>query len=143
MIQATPNTSMKAYIEIDEITTISFPLMRLNRVEREFYRFGGSINLNQIIKKTRVSGVDKQLMIIEPTKMGHIEQSIIGLEDHVAKIVGISTQTVLNRVNILNKRKKIGKTGVFIKKQIAPDQTFEMELQRIANQNPAVRRRLR
>lgn len=143
MIQATPNTSMKAYIEIDEITTISFPLMRLNRVEREFYRFGGSLNLNQIIKKTRVSGVDKQLMIIEPTKMGHIEQSIIGLEDHVAKIVGISTQTVLNRVNILNKRKKIGKTGVFIKKQIAPDQTFEMELQRIANQNPAVRRRLR
>jgi predicted nucleotidyltransferase len=82
-------------------------------------------------------------MMIQPTKTGHIEQSVIGLENHVAKILGISTQTVLDRVNTLNKRKKVGRTGVFIKKQISSTQTFEMALQKTANENPAVRRRMK
>jgi predicted nucleotidyltransferase len=142
MIQATPNSSMKAYLEIDEITTISFPLMNLRRVEREFYRFGGAINLKQINSKHRVLGVDKKLMLIEPTEKGHIEQSILGIEDHVARLLKISTQTILNRVNTLKKRKKFGRTGVFIKEQITSTQTFEMAIQKIARQNPAVRRRL-
>jgi predicted nucleotidyltransferase len=143
MVQATPKHSMKGYIEIDEITTISFPLMRLRKVEREFYSFGGAANLTHLISKIRVCGVDKNLMMIQPTKTGHIEQSVIGLENHVAKILGISTQTVLDRVNTLNKRKKVGRTGVFIKKQISSTQTFEMALQKTANENPAVRRRMK
>ncbi len=143
MIQATPNNSMKAYIEIDEITTISFPLMPLRRVEREFYRFGGAIDLNQLNSQLRVSGFDKHLLLIEPTEVGHIEQTILGIEDYAAKMLGISTQTVLNRVNTLNKRKKSGRTGVFINKLINPTQTFEMVLKQIADKNPMVRRRLR
>lgn len=143
MIQATPNNSMKAYLEIDEIATISFQLMPLRRVEREFYRFGGALDLNQLNSRLRVRGIDKQLMLIEPTELGHIEQTILGIEDHAAKLLGISSQTVLNRVNTLNKRKKSGRTGVFIKKQINSTQTFEMMLKQIADKNPLVRRRLR
>jgi predicted nucleotidyltransferase len=143
MIQATPNNSMKAYLEIDEITTISFPLMQLRRVEREFFRFGGTLNLNQLNSNLRVCGINKHLMLIEPTELGHIEQTIIGLEDYAAKMLGISSQTVLNRVNTLNKRKKSGRTGVFIKKQIDSNQTFEMMLKKIADKNPMVRRRLK
>ena len=39
---------MKAHVEIDEMTTVTFPLMEMRRVEREFYRFGGEANLNQL-----------------------------------------------------------------------------------------------
>src|SRR5271157_2609850 len=39
IIQATPNYAMKAHIEVSEQITVSFPLMQMRRVEREFYRF--------------------------------------------------------------------------------------------------------
>lgn len=141
IVQATPKHSMKAYIEINNNTTISFPLMHLRKIEREFYIFGGKIDLSLLLLGKRVIGVDKNLLLIEPTKTGHVEQDIKGLEDHVAKILKISTQTIRDRVNTLKKRKKIGRTGVFIKKQIPPNKTFEMVLQQTSDENPAVRRR--
>ena len=143
IIQATPSHAIKAYIELDSVTTISFPLTRLCKVEREFYKFGGEINLEQIDSNKRVHGVDKRLMLIEPTKTGHIERGISGIEDYVAKIIGISTQTVLNRVNILQKREETGRTGVFIKKFVPINFTFELVLKKLADKNPAVRRRLK
>jgi len=143
IIQATPSHAIKAYIELDSVTTISFPLTRLYKVEREFYKFGGEINLEQIDSNKRVHGVDKRLMLIEPTKTGHIERGISGIEDYVAKIIGISTQTVLNRVNILQKREETGRTGVFIKKFVPINLTFELVLKKLADKNPAVRRRLK
>ena len=82
-------------------------------------------------------------MLIEPTKTGHIERGISGIEDYVAKIIGISTQTVLNRVNILQKREETGRTGVFIKKFVPINLTFELVLKKLADKNPAVRRRLK
>jgi len=143
IIQATPSHAIKAYIELDSVTTISFPLTRLYKVEREFYKFGGEINLEQIDSNKRVHGVDKRLMLIEPTKTGHIERGISGIENYVAKIIGISTQTVLNRVNILQKREETGRTGVFIKKFVPINLTFELVLKKLADKNPAVRRRLK
>ncbi len=141
MVQATPRHSMKAYIEIGNNTTISFPLMNLRKIEREFYIFGGRVDLSSLLLGIRVMGVDKNLLLIEPTKTGHLEQDIIGLEDYVAKILKISTQTIRDRVNTLKKRKKTGRTGVFLKKQIPPNKTFEMVLQQTLDKNPAVRRR--
>jgi uncharacterized protein len=142
LIQATPNYAMKAYIEVDASTSISFPLMRMRRVEREFYNFGGKITLKQIEVNARTTGVDKRLMLIEPTMKGHLETSIIGHEGVVAKLLGISAETVLDRVNALLKRDAVGRTGVFIKKELVPDETFEMALKKIADVNPAVRRRM-
>jgi predicted nucleotidyltransferase len=134
---------MKAYIEVDERTSVSFPLMRMRRVEREFYKFGGEVNLNQLRAGTRVAGVDKRLMLIEPTEKGHAESSIIGREEYAAKILGVSAETVLDRVHALLKRDEVGRTGVFIKKQLASDETFEMALKKLADENPAVRRRMK
>ncbi|MBN1245574.1 nucleotidyltransferase domain-containing protein [Candidatus Bathyarchaeota archaeon] len=143
LIQATPNYAMKAYIEVDVGVSVSFPLMRMRRVEREFYRFGGEVNLNQLKAGTRVPGVDKRLMLIEPTTKGHAESSIINREEVAAKRLGVSAETVLDRVHALLKRDKVGRTGVFIKKELAPDETFEMALKKLADENPAVRRRMK
>jgi hypothetical protein len=143
VVQATPTYAMKAYIEIDAKASVSFPLMRMRKVEREFYKFGGEITINYLQKSVRVAGVDKRLMLIEPTERGHTESSIIGREEQTAKILGISAETVLDRVHALLKRDEVGRTGVFIKKELASDETFEMALKRLADENPAVRRRLK
>jgi predicted nucleotidyltransferase len=143
LIQATPNYAMKAYIEVDAGASVSFPLMRMRRVEREFYKFGGEVNLNQVKAGARVVGVDKRLVLIEPTAKGHMESSIVGCEEVVAKRLGVSAETVLDRVHTLLKRDEVGRTGVFVKKELASDETFELALKRLADENPAVRRRMR
>ncbi len=143
VIQATPAYAMKAYVEVDSTTTVSFPLMRLRRVEREFYRFSGEANLYMLENNMRAMGVDKRLMIIEPTPAGHVESNIIGREEQVAKVLGVVVETVLDRVHALMKRDAVGRTGVFVKKELAADETFELALKRLADENPAVRRRLR
>lgn len=143
VIQATPAYAMKAYIEIDSSTTVSFPLMATRRAEREFYQFSGEINLNQLKTETRVPGVDKRLMLIEPTEKGHVESSILNHEEQAAKTLGIAVETVLDRVHALMKRDAVGRTGVFVKKELEPEETFELALKRLSAENPAVRRRLK
>jgi predicted nucleotidyltransferase len=143
IVQATPTYAMKAYIEIDENTSVSFPLMKMRKVEREFYRFGGEATLQNLRNGVRVCGVDKRLMLIEPTRDGHRESTIVGREEHVAKLLGISVDTVLDRVHALLRRDDVGRTGVFIQRELTDDETFEMALKRLADQNPAVRRRLK
>ena len=143
LIQATPSYSIKGYIEIDERRCVSFPLSKMRSVEREFYRFGGEATLTMLKKDVRVPGVDKRLMLIEPTKKGHIESSIVGQEERVAKLLGISVDTVLDRVRTLLRRDKVGRTGLFIERELSPDENFESVLKKLADTNPAVRRRLR
>ena len=106
VVQATPNYAMKAHIEIEERATVSFPLMQMRRVEREFYRFGGEANLSQLKADDRVPGVDKRLMLIEPIANGHVESSIIGKEEAAAKTLGVSVETVLDRVHTLHKTRQ-------------------------------------
>ena len=143
IVQATPTYAMKAHIEVSERITVTFPLMQMRTVEREFYRFGGEANLMQLKAEARVPGVDKRLMLIEPTDTGHVESSIIGREQFAAKVLGISAETVLDRVHTLMKRDAAGRTGVFVKKELMPDETFELALKKLADLNPAVRRRMK
>jgi predicted nucleotidyltransferase len=143
LVQATPNYAMKAHIEINEAVSVSFPLMDMRRVEREFYRYGGEADLGQLQANVRVAGVDKRLMLIEPTLTGHVESSIMGREEYVAKLLGISAETVLDRVHALTRRDTVGRTGVFVKRELAPEETFEGSLKRLVEANPAVRRRQR
>jgi len=142
VVQATPTYAMKAHIEIDDSTSVTFPLMKLRKVEREFYKFGGEANFDSVMKGLRTSGVDKCLMLIEPTEKGHSESTVVGREEHVAKTLGITMETVLDRVHALLRRDEVGRTGVFIEQEVAPNETFEMVLRRLARENPAVRRRL-
>jgi len=143
IVQATPTYAMKAHVEIDENTSVSFPLMEMRKVEREFYRFGGEANLSQLEGGVRVAGVDKRLMLVEPTEFGHVESSIMGREEIVAKVLGASVDTVLDRVHALTKRDRVGRTGVFVKRELGQDETFELALKKLADSNPAVRRRMR
>jgi len=143
MVQATPAYAMKAYIEVDEKTSVSFPLMSLRKVEREFYKFGGEATLKDLKAGLRFPGVDKRLMLIEPTDVGHRESVIIGCEEHVAKLLGISVETVLDRVHALLRRDEVGRTGVFVERELAEGETFEQVLKELADENPAVRRRLK
>jgi len=83
------------------------------------------------------------LMLIEPTKTGHVESSVIGKEQTAAKVLGVSAETVRDRVHTLMKRDRTGRTGVFIKKELTPDETFELALKKLADLNPAVRRRMK
>jgi len=142
VVQATPTYAMKAHIETEENTSVTFPLMKLRKVEREFYKFGGEANFDSVMKGLRMRGVDKRLMLIEPTEKGHRESSVVGREEHVAKTLGISTETVLDRVHALLRRDEVGRTGVFVEQELAPNETFEMVMRRLARKNPAVRRRL-
>ena len=143
IVQATPSYAVKAYIEIEEKVSVSFPLVKLRPLEREFYKFGGEINLQMLKENRRVPGVDKRLMLIEPTEDGHVESSVIGREDHVAKLLKLSTDIVLDRVHALTRRDKVGRTGVFLERELAPEENFEAVLKRLADKNPAIRRRIR
>jgi predicted nucleotidyltransferase len=143
LVQATPTYAPKGYIELAPQRVVSFPLMKMRTVERDFYRFGGEAALHTLRNSVRVAGVDKRLMLIEPTERGHVESSIVGRENAVAKLLGVSVETVLDRVHALLRRNEVGRTGVFVKRELASDETFEMALQRLVDENPAVRRRLR
>jgi predicted nucleotidyltransferase len=143
LVQATPSYAVKGYIELEPRRMVSFPLMKLRPTEREFYRFGGEATLQTLQKNVRVAGVDKRLMLIEPTSKGHVESTIVDREESVAQTIHVSVDTVLDRVHALLRRDKVGRTGVFIERELSPDQTFEMVLKQLTDQNPAVRRRLK
>ena len=143
VVQATPLYAVKGYIEIDRQRCISFPLVKLRPVEKDFYKFGGEASLSILKKDMRVSGVDKRLMLVEPTPEGHVESTIVDREEAVANLLGVSLNTVLDRVHALLRRDEVGRTGVFIERELAPDETFELVLKKLSDQNPAVRRRLK
>jgi len=143
IIQATPLYALKAYIELESQTSVSFPLVKMRQVEKEFYRFGGEVTVSVLEKNKRVLGVDKRLMLIEPTSEGHVETTVINKEREVAKLLDISTNTVLDRVRALLRRDKVGRTGVYIEKELNSEETFEEAMKKLADNNPAVRRRIK
>lgn len=143
IVQATPSYALKGYLDLGGNTTVSFPLTRLKRREREFYAFGGKLSLEGLLEGKRVPGVDKRLMMIEPTSKGHVEWSILGREGEAARLLGISIDTVLERVSVLTRRRKVGKTGVFLKWEFPPDKSFEEAIDDLVKRKPEVRKRLR
>jgi predicted nucleotidyltransferase len=143
LVQATPSYAPKGYIELEPKLTVSFPLMKMRRTEREFYQFGGEASLQLLKDNVRVLGVDKRLMLIEPNPRGHVESTIAGKEEAIAHLLHISVDTVLDRVHALLRRDKVGRTGVYIERELTSEETFEMVLKQLADKNPAVRRRLR
>ncbi len=145
VVQATPSSTPKAYIVLDpdEKRVVSFPLGKLAKREYEFYFFGGALDLQGLLRDIRVPGVDKRLVLIEPTPEGHIEYSIIGREAEAARKIGVSVETVLERVRVLMRRDEIGRTGVFVKVELEPWDSIEEVAKRIARDNPLFRRALR
>jgi len=140
--QATPSHSPKAhmYLDLEETASVTFPLLKFKRLEYEFYKFGGMIDLKGLLADHRAPGVTKRLTLIEPTETGHFESPVKGRESEVAKIVGVSPDIVKERVRVLTRRDKIGRTGVFLVEHLSEGEQFEEALKRIIESNPAVRR---
>ncbi|BAB67180.1 MULTISPECIES: nucleotidyltransferase domain-containing protein [Sulfurisphaera] len=142
IVQATPSSTPKAYISLDEEEkeVISFPLNKLKRKEIEFYYFGGIISLEDLLKGKRVPGVNKDLEIIIPTEKGHIQIPLIGNEDYAVKLLKISHDTILERENLLEKREERGHTGVFLKYELGDDENFEFAIRNLSKNNKFFRR---
>lgn len=142
IIMATPLDAIKLYIHLSELETITVPLSKIDKKFIEFYDFGGKVNLNQLKSGRRVAGIDKRLVLIKPNLQGHEEMSIIGNEAFAAKEVEISIKTVNERKNILLRREKYGRTGVFLKKEIQINESTEEILKKLANRKSIVRKKL-
>ncbi|TFH13792.1 DNA polymerase subunit beta [Candidatus Bathyarchaeota archaeon] len=143
IVQATPNYAAKGYIYIDELKSYSFPLVPLRPSEEDFTGFAGRITYDELAKKQRVPGVNKDLVLIEPNEQGHTETPIKGIEGIVAKKLGVDTTIVHQRQRTLERRMRVGRTGVYIKRELGPDESFGTVFNEIANGNAAIRRRLR
>lgn len=144
IVQATPRSTPKGYFILDplEKLTVSLPLAKLTATEVEFYYFGGALSLNDLESGVRVPGVDKRLMLIEPTGFGHVESSILGREGEVAAQLGISTGTISERVRVLTRRDNIGRTGTVLKVGLEVGEAFEQVMERMAARNLILRRML-
>ena len=140
--QATPDTAVRINVVIDERTSISIPASRLSKSEEEFPRFAGFLTLRDLLADKRVPGVNKQLLLIVPTEYGHIERSIIGYENEVAQFLGVSLETVRERVQMRTRRAVQARAGFFVHRVVPPDSQPEQVLLDLASRIPQLRRKL-
>ncbi|MHA1910135.1 MAG: nucleotidyltransferase domain-containing protein [Candidatus Kariarchaeaceae archaeon] len=144
IVQATPNHAIKAHLHFrDEVPVcISFPCVSFSEREREFYSFGGKINLKQLETNERVIGVDKRLMLIQPSKEGHLEKAILGLSPGKLKELELSEVIIEERKRVLTRRSEIGRTGVYLRKVIDPEIGIEKTLDKMAVRDPILRKKM-
>ncbi len=137
IMQATPNSAIKVVYQIDPVVSIVLPLTPLSEREYQFYDFGGKSDLSD---DGRVMGINKKLLFIEPTAEGHIEWSVIGREHECARLLNIDVDTVFERVRVLSRRDRVGRTGVYMREDVPPDRSVEEYLRILADRDPVVRR---
>ncbi len=142
IIMATPSDTLKMYIHLNELESITIPLSKFDKKSEEFYDFGGKVNLNQLNNNLRVPGINKRLVLIKPTLEGHEEYSIIGNEHLAAKQVNVSIDLINERKRVLLKREKHGRTGVFLKRLLDLNESTEVVLKKLANEKSFVRKKL-
>ncbi len=129
LVIATPKSTPKLciYLSLDRKTVVSLPLSKFTKSEEEFFRYAGYLNYEELSRNImkRVPGVDKRLMLIIPTEFGHIEESIIGREYEVSRILNVNPDIVFEREKMLLRRSEKGRTGLFFRISIDPDQPVE------------------
>jgi predicted nucleotidyltransferase len=140
LVQATPTMVLKGHIHLAEDIVVTFPLFKLRPREEEFYRWGGLVDNAGLKENTRVLGVDKRLVLIEPTDTGHIEQGVIGREQEVSKKLNVSLGIAQERVRVLMRRDSVGRTGVYLTRTLDDDENFEAVAKNLQDSDPALRR---
>jgi len=140
LVQATPSMILKGHIHLEGDVVVSFPMFKLRPREEEFYKWGGVLNSNAVQTKNRISGVDKRLILIEPTEHGHIESGVIGHEHEVAQKLGVSIDIARERVRVLTRREAVGRTGVYQTHELRDEESFEEVTKRLHDSDPALRR---
>lgn len=143
IIMATPNHSIKGVIELENDITISFPLSPFSNREIDFYKFGGMVEVKDIETEIRVSGIDKRLVLINPTNDGHKERSVMQVSSKELTRLGFSPRIIEERMRALNRRDKIGRTGVFLKEEVLTEIGFENHLKQLEDRNHLIRKKIR
>jgi predicted nucleotidyltransferase len=143
VVQATPSYVVKGYIYVDELTSVSFPLIPMRSEEEMFYSLAGKADLDELMKDVRKPGINKELMLIVPTEEGHYELAIEGGIEEVAKVLSVDPNALRKRVYVLKRRKEIGRTGVYRSILLQPDDSFESVLKKLIDTSPSLRRRLK
>lgn len=144
IVQATPWQLIKAHFYISEKKVVSWPLISPKKAELEFYYFGGAATLPQLRNNVRVPGVDKRLIVILPIEKGHQEVPVLAYgEGKVAKLLNISLDAVKERVQVLTRRAEIGHTGIYIKRALGPDETYEDVFRKLIVKHPVIKKRIR
>jgi len=88
----------------------------------------------------RVHGVDKRLLLIEPTAAGHTESGVVGHETEVAKKLGVGVGIAQERVRVLMRRDTIGRTGIYRTHVLSQTESFEEVAKTLRDTDPALRR---
>jgi len=143
LVQATPGHVPKAYLVIDEYTSVSLPLLRMTGDEAGFYKLAGQLSYEELRRGLRVPGMNKELMLIIPTPEGHIELPVERSIEEAASILGIDPKILRNRVRVLKKRREHGRTGVYREITIPQEKSFEQVLDELIDRDPALRRRIK
>ncbi len=139
---ATPSSVIKGTYYLGDDISISIRLTEFTSSPFQFYIFSGYVNLKELLEEKRVPGVSKALLVIEPTKEGHKAYSLLGNEYEARTLLNIEEKMLEERIRVLTKRDKYGRTGLFFKEDIHPDESFEEKLQEFAAKNSLIRRRL-
>ncbi len=143
LVQATPSSVLKGHLHLDRETVVSFPIFKMMSREREFYQWGGMVTIDDFSKDIRVPGVDKRLVLIDPTDSGHIEHGVVGYEYYVAKKLAVSVSIANERVRVLRRRDEVGRTGVYRTYHLLDDETFETAAKKLTDSDPALRRTIK
>ncbi|MBM5804742.1 MAG: hypothetical protein FJZ49_01515 [Candidatus Verstraetearchaeota archaeon] len=140
LTQATPAHTVKAIAHINDRIKLTFPLLPLRRREREFYRFGGEAGIAELRGGRRVPGVDKRLMMIVPMAYGHYEFSVVQNSVEAARLIGVSSEIVKERIRVLTRRDEIGRTGIYYKEELGEGDSFEGKFRDRISKDPSLRR---
>lgn len=140
LVQATPSMVLKGHIHLPENIVVTFPLFKMMSREEEFYRWGGIIDNIGLENNVRVLGVDKRLILIEPTDDGHCEYGVIGHESEIVKRLDVSIGIAEERVRVLSRRDSVGRTGVYLTRTLNEDESFEEVAKKLQDSDPALRR---
>ncbi len=143
IVQATPRSTPKYYLHLSQETVVSLPVGRLGERESDFYRFGGMLDLEGVLEGKRVPGVNKELRLIYPTERGHLEYSVPGNEELVAKVLKVAKGIVEERVRVLTKRRIVGTTGLYVDYVLQIDECVEDAIRRIAYMKKGFREKVK
>ncbi len=140
IVMATPNSLPKGHIHLEGNVVVTVPLARPSSREEDFYRFGGIASLRDLLEGARRPGVDKRLMFIAPTEYGHFEFSILGREAEAASMLGVPEEVVAERVRVLERRDRMGRTGVFLRREVPLEEDLGEALDKLAERSPEIKR---
>ncbi len=143
IIQATPNYAIKGEIILEE-ANVSFPLVKMREKEMDFYRFGGYLDLRGLKRNQRIAGVDKRLVLIVPLKDGHYEVPTNEIDkSELARFLNVCIEVVEERFRVLERRREIGRTGIFLNERVPETESFESYLASLSFQNNHLKRRMK